>query len=99
MRVRGHHATFSGGYIRTALQQIGRQSRRNDRRHRIQRNGGERKIGRRLAREYGAAVICLTIDEEGQARTADWKLRVAKRIYDIAIELISHADGRVERPA
>ena len=29
-----------------------------------------------LAREYGAAVICLTIDEEGQARTADWKLRV-----------------------
>ena len=40
----------------------------------------------RLAREYGAAVICLTIDEEGQARTADWKLRVAHRIYDIAIE-------------
>jgi 5-methyltetrahydrofolate--homocysteine methyltransferase len=40
----------------------------------------------RLAREYGAAVICLTIDEEGQARTADWKLRVAKRIYDIAQE-------------
>jgi len=40
----------------------------------------------RLAREYGAAVICLTIDEEGQARTADWKLRVARRLYDIAIE-------------
>jgi 5-methyltetrahydrofolate--homocysteine methyltransferase len=40
----------------------------------------------RLAREYGAAVICLTIDEEGQARTADWKVRIAKRIYDIAIE-------------
>jgi len=40
----------------------------------------------RLAREYGAAVICLTIDEEGQARTADWKLRVAHRIYDIATE-------------
>ena len=40
----------------------------------------------RLAREYGAAVICLTIDEEGQARTADWKLRVAHRIYDIAQE-------------
>ena len=37
-----------------------------------------------LAREYGAAVICLTIDEEGQARDADWKLRVAHRIYDIA---------------
>src|SRR6185369_3319585 len=39
-----------------------------------------------LAREYGAAVICLTIDEEGQARTADWKLRVAKRIYDLAVD-------------
>jgi 5-methyltetrahydrofolate--homocysteine methyltransferase len=40
----------------------------------------------RLAREYGAAVICLTIDEEGQARTADWKLRVAHRIYDLATQ-------------
>src|SRR4051812_15313377 len=40
----------------------------------------------KLAKEYGAAVICLTIDEEGQARDADWKLRVAKRLYDIAIE-------------
>src|SRR5712671_3618855 len=39
-----------------------------------------------LAREYGAAVICLTIDEEGQARTAEWKLRVAHRIYDIATQ-------------
>src|SRR3954454_8968175 len=40
----------------------------------------------KVAKEYGAAVICLTIDEEGQARDADWKLRVAKRLYDIAIE-------------
>ncbi|MDQ1519589.1 MAG: 5-methyltetrahydrofolate--homocysteine methyltransferase, partial [Actinomycetota bacterium] len=40
----------------------------------------------RLAHEYGAAVICMTIDEEGQARTADWKLRVARRIYDIATQ-------------
>src|SRR5581483_10696819 len=40
----------------------------------------------RLAREYGAAVICLAIDEEGQARDADWKLRVCKRIYDLALE-------------
>src|SRR5205814_9543872 len=39
-----------------------------------------------LAKEYGAAVICLLIDEEGQARTADWKLRVCRRIYDIATE-------------
>ncbi len=39
-----------------------------------------------LAREYGAAVICLAIDEEGQARDADWKLRVCKRIYTLATE-------------
>lgn len=39
-----------------------------------------------LARDYGAAVICLAIDEEGQARTADWKLRVCHRLYRIATE-------------
>src|SRR4029453_6124467 len=34
--------------------------------------------------EHGAAVIVLTIDEEGQARTAEWKVRVAQRaITDI----------------
>ena len=38
----------------------------------------------KLAKEYGAAVICLCIDEEGQARTAEWKVRVAKRIADLA---------------
>jgi 5-methyltetrahydrofolate--homocysteine methyltransferase len=39
-----------------------------------------------LARDYGAAVICLAIDEEGQARTADWKFRVCKRIHDLAVD-------------
>jgi 5-methyltetrahydrofolate--homocysteine methyltransferase len=39
-----------------------------------------------LAREYGAAVVCTCIDEEGQARTADWKVRSAKAIHDIAVE-------------
>lgn len=33
-----------------------------------------------LVKEHGAAVIALTIDEEGQARTADWKLHVARRL-------------------
>ena len=37
-------------------------------------------------RSTAPRVICLAIDEEGQARDADWKLRVCKRIYDIAIE-------------
>ena len=33
-----------------------------------------------LVQEHGAAVVALTIDEEGQARTAEWKLRVARRL-------------------
>ncbi len=38
-----------------------------------------------LAREYGAAVVCTCIDTEGQARTADWKVRAATAIHDIAV--------------
>jgi 5-methyltetrahydrofolate--homocysteine methyltransferase len=37
------------------------------------------------AREHGAVVVALTIDEEGMAREVDHKVRVAKRIYDIAV--------------
>jgi 5-methyltetrahydrofolate--homocysteine methyltransferase len=33
-----------------------------------------------LVKEHGSAVVALTIDEEGQARTADWKVRVARRL-------------------
>jgi 5-methyltetrahydrofolate--homocysteine methyltransferase len=33
-----------------------------------------------LVREHGAAVIALTIDERGQARTAEWKVAVAERL-------------------
>jgi 5-methyltetrahydrofolate--homocysteine methyltransferase len=40
----------------------------------------------RLAREFGAAVVCTCIDEEGQARTREWKLRAARSIRDIAVE-------------
>jgi 5-methyltetrahydrofolate--homocysteine methyltransferase len=39
-----------------------------------------------LAREYGAAVVCTCIDEEGQARTADWKLRAAESICALAVD-------------
>ncbi|WP_424531845.1 methionine synthase [Sphaerisporangium viridialbum] len=35
-----------------------------------------------LVKEHGAAVVALTIDEEGQARTAEWKIRVASRIIE-----------------
>jgi 5-methyltetrahydrofolate--homocysteine methyltransferase len=35
-----------------------------------------------MVREHGAAVIALTIDERGQARTAAWKVEVAERLID-----------------
>ena len=38
-----------------------------------------------LAKEHNAAVIVLTIDENGMAKTREKKLEVAKRIYDIAV--------------
>ncbi len=39
-----------------------------------------------LAKRHGAGVICLLIDEEGQARDVEWKMRVAHRIFDLAVE-------------
>jgi len=38
-----------------------------------------------LAKKYNAAVIVLTIDENGMAKPREKKLEVAKRIYDIAV--------------
>ena len=37
-----------------------------------------------LARKFGAAVIALTIDEVGMAKTAEDKLRIAERLVDFA---------------
>ena len=39
-----------------------------------------------LVQEHGAAVVALTIDEEGQARTAEWKIRVAQRLVSYLTE-------------
>ena len=36
-----------------------------------------------IAVEHGAALIALTIDEQGMAKTADRKLEIARRIHDI----------------
>ncbi|WP_028661712.1 methionine synthase [Saccharomonospora saliphila] len=41
--------------------------------------GGRYDRVMRMAVEHGATVVVTCIDEEGQARTADWKLRVAER--------------------
>jgi len=38
-----------------------------------------------MARRYGAAVIALTIDEDGMALTADKKVAIAHRIHDLAV--------------
>jgi 5-methyltetrahydrofolate--homocysteine methyltransferase len=46
-----------------------------------------------LVKEHGAAVIALTIDEQGQARNQADKVRIASRLID---DLISKWDMRVE---
>jgi len=37
-----------------------------------------------LCKRYGAAVIALTIDEDGMAKTAEKKIEIAQRIFDLA---------------
>jgi len=48
---------------------------------------GEKRTSKVLpmAKRYGAAVIALTIDEEGMALTADKKVAIAHRIHDLAV--------------
>jgi len=50
-------------------------------------DGGERlrKICP-MAKKYGAALVVLTIDEKGMAKTREEKLRIAKRIYQIVTQ-------------
>ncbi|WP_327070011.1 methionine synthase [Kitasatospora sp. NBC_01250] len=47
-------------------------------------NAPDSRFGRiaSLAREHGAGVIALTIDEEGQARTAETKVAIAERLIE-----------------
>ncbi|PRW62823.1 methionine synthase [Actinopolyspora mortivallis] len=44
--------------------------------------GGRYDRVMKMAVEHGATVVCTCIDEEGQARTAEWKLRVAERLIE-----------------
>jgi len=39
-----------------------------------------------MAKTYGAALVALTIDEKGMAKSRQEKLRIAKRIHDLAIQ-------------
>lgn len=49
---------------------------------------GEEPAARRieLAKRFGAAIIALTIDEDGMAKTVDEKLRIAHRLHDFAVK-------------
>src|ERR1700733_9164906 len=49
---------------------------------------GEKRTSKVLpmAKRYGAAVIALTIDEDGMALTAHKKVAIAKRIFDLATQ-------------
>jgi len=48
---------------------------------------GEEKLDEicKLAKKYGTALVCLTIDEVGMAKTTEDKIRIAERIYDLAV--------------
>ncbi|HUI65880.1 MAG TPA: homocysteine S-methyltransferase family protein, partial [Bacteroidota bacterium] len=69
--------------IEEALQHIGGKAVINS----INLEDGEERINKvlPLCRKYGAAVIALTIDEAGMAKTAEKKLAVARRIYDLVV--------------
>jgi 5-methyltetrahydrofolate--homocysteine methyltransferase len=41
----------------------------------------------KLAKEFGSAVVCLSIDEEGQAYSFEKKVSIAKRIRDHAVSV------------
>jgi len=70
--------------IEEALQLVGGRAIINS----INLEDGEERVNKvaQLCRKYGAAVIALTIDEQGMAKTADRKVQVARRIYDIAVK-------------
>ncbi len=39
-----------------------------------------------MCKEFGAAVVALTIDEEGMAKSAQRKFEIAQRIYNLAVD-------------
>lgn len=49
---------------------------------------GEKKFDKvcKLAKRFGAALVLLTIDEKGMAKTKDRKIEIAQRMYNRAVE-------------
>ena len=59
-------------------------------------DGGERCAQvLELCRRFGAAVVALTIDEEGMARTCERKVQIARRLYEIATERFGLRPGDI----
>lgn len=69
--------------LEAALKQIGGRCIINS----VNLEDGEDKFDAvcQLAKKFGAALVCLVIDEVGMAKTKDDKLRVAERIFDLCV--------------
>lgn len=69
--------------IESALKLLGGKSVINS----IHFESGEEKARSilKLAKQFGAAVVGLTIDEHGMAKTVEDKIKIAHRLYDLAV--------------
>jgi 5-methyltetrahydrofolate--homocysteine methyltransferase len=69
--------------LEAALKQIGGRPIINS----VNLEDGEEKFDEvcLLAKKFGAALVCLVIDEVGMAKTCERKLEVAERIYDLCV--------------
>ncbi len=68
--------------LETALKHIGGKPIINS----VNLEDGIEKFDRvcQLAKKFGCALVCLTIDEKGMAKTKEQKIEVAQRIYELA---------------
>jgi 5-methyltetrahydrofolate--homocysteine methyltransferase len=69
--------------LEAALKQIGGRPIINS----VNLEDGEEKFDTicKLAKKFGAALVCLVIDEVGMAKTKERKLEIAERIYDLCV--------------
>ncbi len=67
--------------------------------HSINYEDGEPRFAKvlELAKRFGAGVVIGTIDEEGMARTAEGKFRIAKRSYEQATTTCQESSGAQKR--
>ena len=68
--------------LETALKLIGGKPIINS----VNLEDGEEKFDKvcSLAKRFGCALVCLTIDEKGMAKTKEEKIKIAERIYNLA---------------